>query len=200
MTPKKRTRGERESPVVLKPWKKHRRRVKEVDAACGADKGALKQHKVAQATAIETPLQTNVTVGWEKSNAGSLSVTANTDAGALLDLDGFDDALAKMFIDVSHSSIIGSSDLLGFISNPSVPQVAPMGRASLDDDAVDERDTSHDFVLQLDSGESVLLQCDAEGYMAYLHKVCSTSYGQQLSEDQISEAMTFWEDLALRFC
>jgi len=58
-----------------------------------------------------------------------------------------------------------------------------------------KRDASNDFVLQLDSGEHVVLQCDLKEGVTSLRHVCSAHGNRLLRDDQISEAVAFWEDL-----
>lgn len=61
--------------------------------------------------------------------------------------------------------------------------------------SLDQRDASHDIVLELDSGGSVLLQCDSEGGSLAFRNVCGEGAYDWVSDDQISETAVFWDEL-----
>jgi len=63
------------------------------------------------------------------------------------------------------------------------------------------RDPSNDFVLELESGEQVVLQCDQLDSMIYLlDNVCSTDGCQVARDDQYLEAESFWEEFCSVAC
>lgn len=62
-------------------------------------------------------------------------------------------------------------------------------------DGLLKRLATNDFTLELDSGESVLLQCDLENGVTSLRNVCSMDGWRWVSDDKIAEAMAFWKAL-----
>lgn len=91
----------------------------------------------------------------------------------------------------------------------SVPQLQRLGRqsvpilAKLETSADVRPATKHadrggstvEFVLQLESGESVIMQCFMRGGIMSILNVCGMNGCQLVSEDQMSEAVAFWEEL-----
>jgi hypothetical protein len=91
----------------------------------------------------------------------------------------------------------------------SVPQLQRVGRQSVPILAMletsadvrpatkhaDRGGSTDEFVLQLESGESVIMQCFMRGGIMSILNVCGMNGCQLVSEDQMSEAVAFWEEL-----
>lgn len=211
-TPKKRARRELVTPTNVKAWKRHRCQLDQVDAE---DRGH-KQHEMVEASSSQTSqkhlsgeatsaeqlglqdatLQAVILSDREEeSDAGSVSGVASTDVAKLSDLDDVENIGADSNndgFDVDHADCFNNTCVLTRArSMQSASESLPLRQSS----GSEERDVSQDFVFELSSGERVLVQCDLNGSTMCLRKVCSMKNGEGLSEEQISEATEFWEEL-----
>lgn len=85
--------------------------------------------------------------------------------------------------------------------SPSESTVTPSEHDDLCSRHWEPRDPSNDFVLELESGERVVLQCDQLDCMIYLlDNVCSTDDFQVARDDQYLEAEFFWEEFCSVAC
>lgn len=156
--------------------------------------GAVERWSQGQVRPGEATLRPVTSSEGDESTVNSMSAAASTDGATLVELrDWIDHILSD---DDAANYAAGAADygssVPGAIADDTTVQTtAASGLTS----QLKECDSSSDFVLQLDSGESVLLHCYSEEGMICLRKVCSTDCHHWASDQQVSEAVTFWEEL-----